>query len=169
MKVKIEVDLSECYAENFEYDSDLGANPTSSLSDEVIDVIKYEVRNAIAKQIRDDVSVITKKAYEDFGEEKIKDLVAFKMEEFMSSGVVSDGGHNNETIPINTRLRKIFDNSSSWNNPYKAMEDIGKKFSEECRNRYDMAFASNIVRGLNNQGLLKPGVLEAITTDKTGE
>lgn len=166
MKVKIEVDLSECYPEDFDYDSDLGASPNSSLSEEVVSVIKYEVKNAISKKIGESVRSIAVKSYEDFGQEKIKSIVDFKMNEFLDSGSVKKSNHSDEMISISEKLRGIFDDSNRWNSPYSAMEKIGKKFGDECKKRYDMAFASNIVSGLEKQGLLKEGVLNSIMSDR---
>lgn len=165
MKLNIEVDLSEYYAEDFESDPDFGAAPTSSLSAEIKNVISYEVRSAISAQIRDDVRKLTQEAYTDFGEEKIKTMVDFKMEEFLASGKVAKTSCSNELVPITEKLRSIFDNSNRWSSPYEAMEKIGEKFSSECKKRYDMAFASSIVTGLEKQGLLKPGVFEVLTSD----
>lgn len=165
MILDIKVDLSECYAENFEGDPDLGISATASLSDEIKEVVQYEVKKAISKQIKDDVSSLAIKAYRDFGEEKIKSIVDFKMNEFILDGKVKKSFRSDELISVNEKLRSIFDDSGNWKAPYDAIKEVGKSFAKECRDRYDLSFASNIVTGLEKQGLLKPGAFEAITKD----
>lgn len=167
MKLNIEVDLDDFYAENFQYDSDLGASPDATISKEVADIVKYEVRNAISKQVRDDVARIASEEYKNFGEKKIKDIVEFKMEEFIRVGMVKKD-HGNELISVEDKLRDLFQGGRGWSDPLEAMTKIGKRFSEECRERYDMAFASNIVKGLEKQNLLKPSVFESLTSDQEG-
>ena len=167
MKLNIEVDLSEFYAENFNYDSDLGASPSSSISEEVAEIVRHEVRQAISKQIRDDVSRLASNAYNEFGEEKIKSIVEFKMDEFVKNGEVR-ARRGDGTVTVTERLREIFD-GGSWNNADDAMKRVGKKFAEECRSRYDAAFATSVVTGLEKQGLLKPGVFKAIMSDNHEE
>lgn len=168
MKLKLEVDLNDFYTENFEYDGELGASPENSISQEIVEIVKSEVRSAISKQISESVQKLSTKALEEFGEEKAKSIVDFKMDEFLRSGKVRKSRGSEEFMPIDDRLREIFDSNTSWNNPYDAMAKIGQKFSKECRDRYDMAFASNIVTGLEKQGLLKPGVFESLTSDSKG-
>lgn len=165
MKLKIEVDLNDFYAENFESDYELGTQPTCSLSEEVVQVIKYEVNSAISKQIKDVVVDSANKAFIEFGHKKIEDITSFKMNEFIESGMVRSSGASPDLISIEEKLRQIFDQSNGWRDPYSAMQKVGEKFSKECRERYDMAFASNIVTGLEKQGLLKAGAFESITKE----
>lgn len=163
MKLNIEVDLDDFYTEDFQCDSDLGARADNSISQEIVNIVKGEVNRAISAQVGKSVELLAKKALEEFGEEKAKTIVDFKMEQFLQSGMVAKNFNSKEMIPIEDRLREIFDSSSSWQNPYDSMKKIGEGFAKECRSRYDMAFASNIVTGLEKQGLLKPGVFESLT------
>lgn len=162
MKINIEIDLDDFYAESFETDSEIGASPTQSLSGEVRDVIKSETKQAIARQVRDDVRAAAIEAYEEFGKEKIKTITEFEMNQFAASGMLKKHG---KEISVTDHLRSIFEEGHRYNSVDTAMEKLGKQFSEECRKRYDMAHAMNIVSGLEKQGLLKEGVFEAITKE----
>ena len=164
MKLNIEVDLSEFYAENFKYDGERGASPSSSISEEVAQIIRYEVKSAVSTQIRDSVSSIAKSEFEKYGEDKIKTIVNHEINAFIENGKIKLQ-HSKEDISIKEWLYNLFSNNYQVSKVDRAMENIGKQFSEECRKRYDMHFASNIVKGLESQGLLKPGVFEAITKD----
>ena len=164
MIIDIKVDLSECYAQNFDSDCDTGVGATSSLSDEVAEVIRYEVKNAISQQIKDDVSRMTTKAYKEYGEKSISSVVDHEIAEFIRVGKVK-AEYSNELVLVKDKLKKQVERTG-WS-PMAKMEELGKNFGRECRKRYDMAFASSIVTGLEKQGLLKPGVFEAITSQNS--
>ena len=166
MKLKIEIDLNNFYAENFEGDPDCGISPTASLSQEVVDVIKYEDKAAISKCVAEDVKKKAQEAYGEFGESKIKSIVDYEMNKFISEGKIKES-YGSKMIPVADKLREIFDSHSSWGNTNKQMEKMGEKFSKECRDRYDMLFASNVVRGLEKQGLLKEGVIKSLMNDSS--
>ena len=163
MKFNIEIDLNEFYAENFKSDYELGVNPTESLSSEVVSIIKHEVNCAISKQIRDDVSRIANEHYLSVGNAKIETIIEHEVSKFISIGEIRADNFSNKTIKVEDKLRQMFEGHRAWNNPAKKMEEIGKRFAGECKKRYDLHFASNIVKGLESQGLLKAGVYEALT------
>ena len=167
MKFNIEIDLENFYAENFEGD-EFGVGATSSLSQEVVEVIKSEVKDAIRNQVSGVVKEMATDAFERYGNDKIKEITDFKMLEFISEGKVRKSSRNDEMITVSEKLRSTFDDSNNWKTPYKAIEKVGEDFAKELRTRYDMSFATNIVKGLEKQGLLKSGVFEALI-DKSGE
>lgn len=165
MKLNIEIDLEEFYAENFESD-EYGASPTSSLSGEIVSIIKHEAVQAIKTQVREEVSAIATKAYKDFGEKKLQDITEFEMDRFANEGMIRKGSRNNtELVSVKDYLSGVFKDSGRWNSTDKAMRKMGEEFAAEARKRYDMMFASNIVTGLEKQGLLKAGVFESLTED----
>lgn len=156
MKIKIEVDLNDFYPEGGD----------ASFSEEVEDVIKYEVRKAIGKAVSKDVERAANSAYEEFGQQKIKTIVDSAFDEFIDKGEVRKSSYSEERITVEEKMRMIFDDQNNWSAPDAKMKKMGEQFASECRNRYDLSFASNIVTGLEKQGLLKPGAFEAITSDK---
>ena len=168
MKINIELDLNDVYPENISFDSDTGPCADSTLAQEVHSVIRDEVRSVIKKRVDEDVRHMANKAYEEFGNEKIKTVVDFAVNSFIADGKVSRSHLDKTLIPVSEKLRNTFYDSQNWNVPYAAIERVGKDFANELRTRYDMAFASNIVKGLEKQGLLKAGVFEA-PIDKSGE
>ena len=168
MKINIEIDLNDIYPEDLSCDSEIGAIANSSLKEEVYSVIKQEVRSAIRECTDKDVRQMANKAYEEFGNDKIKTVVDYAVNSFIADGKVSRSHNDKTLIPISEKLRNTFDSSQNWNAPYGAIERVWKDFANELRTRYDMAFASNIVNGLEKQGLLKAGVFEALI-DKSGE
>ena len=167
MKLNIEIDLNDFYAENFDGDYESGISATKSLSEEVAGLIKSEVRLSIREQVSKDVERIASDAYAEFGEEKIKTIVDFAMDEFIKNGEVKER-YGNEMIPVKDHLRSIFDKGNNWDCPEKKFKEIGQEFAKECRSRYDLSFASSIVTGLEKQGLLKPGVFEALINGTDG-
>ena len=156
MKINIQVDLDDLYPEGDD----------ASFSEEVECVIKYEVRKAIGKAVSNDVERIASSAYEEFGQQKIKSIVDSAFEEFIDKGEVRKYSCSDELITVKEKMRMIFDGQKNWSAPHEKMKKMGEQFASECRKRYDLSFASNIVTGLERQGLLKPGAFEAITSDK---
>ena len=163
MKINIEIDLENFYAENFDGCEYGGIEATSSLSQEVVEVIKSEVKSAICNQVSVVVTKMATDEFERYGNDKIKEITDFKMLEFISEGKVRKSLSGDEMISVDEKLRGIFDNSNNWNSPYEAIERVGQGFAKELRTRYDITFATNIVNGLEKQGLLKAGVFEALT------
>ena len=161
MLLKIEVDLTEFYAENFECDPDLGVNPTRSLSDEVAEVVKSEVRSAIGNQVKESVNKMAKYELERFGNERIQAIAEHEINNFIEVGKIKKQ-YSSEEITINEWLHDLFSSGHNRSLVTRGMEKIGKDFAVECKKRYDMEFESNIVKGIKAQGLLKPGVYEAL-------
>lgn len=157
MKLSVEIDLNDFYPENFD-------SGECSIAAEIKDLVRCQVRTEISKHISDDIKELISDSYNEFAKDKMKLIVDHQMESFVNEGMVSESVRSKELIPIKDELREVFD-QSGWNSPYDKMEKMSKKFGEEMRKRYDLAFASNIVKSLNQQNLLVDGV-EKLLSDK---
>ena len=58
-------------------------------------------------------------------------------------------------VSIADYITERFAYQSGWGSPNEAIDKLAKQFGDELKKRYDIAFATQIVKRMNENGLLK--------------
>lgn len=148
MKLKVTVDLDDCMIGDY-YDE--GSFTLSEL-------IQREITNKVVSRIKE---LILDKYYD-----KIQEDVEKKISE-MTEKILEDFKNSNEKFtyrpkyckdPVETTFKefvvKYFTESVERSHVSENIERFAKKCVEELKNRYDLAFASLIVKNMKEQKLL---------------
>lgn len=67
---------------------------------------------------------------------------------------------------IDEWMREQFKNNTGWHSPTDTIKELAGRFGKEMKQRYDTLFASQIVIKMNEQGLLKEGVMDSLLDEK---
>lgn len=129
--------------------------------------LEPELKNYIIKTV---VSTIWKRLESKIGQEMINEIhktveADFKgkfdaqIQHIIETQTIGGG---EDSPKLEDWLRNQFSNNTSWRNPVESIKDSAKMFGNEMRQRYDTLFASQIVIKMNEQGLLKDGVFDAL-------
>ena len=153
--MKITVELDEFWMDN---DSDgLSEDLNKFVKNQVTFEIWKKIENKVKDEITNQVSKIINSKLESKIEEMVKEMIVTQKMKSPSINVGTDG-----MCTIAEKLKYDFEYGSGWLSPLSIMKDLGQKFSKEMKDRYDTLFASQIVLKMNEQGLLKDGVVDAL-------
>jgi hypothetical protein len=99
---------------------------------------------------------------------EINNKVNYKINELVSEIVATDAiTKDGKTTSIIQYVRDTFERNIGWGSPNKKIEELGDKFGNELKQRYDTAFATRIVMRLNEQGMLKEDVVKKLIDTKS--
>lgn len=113
-----------------------------------------ELESTLRKYVRDDVLCQVQKRIED------------KIDKEITSQLTQTIEGRLEEITIKKHIENLFNNHHGWNSPNEKMKQIAKSFGKELTARYDKVFATHIVMGLKDQGLLKDEVAQILLEGK---
>ena len=144
MILKVEIDLEDLTKDLFDDDEySLTEGVVSSIRREVVAEIKSTCQDQIQTQIR---SIV---------EAKVGVLIRETFLEWFKTGKVKI--NSKDEISLNEYLTHYFTQQTGYTYTKTAqsyVEDFAKKFAKELRERYDVSFATLIVRNLKDQKLL---------------
>jgi hypothetical protein len=87
---------------------------------------------------------------------KIKTVMDAAVIEMIEGGMKFTPQYSREEVSIMDYVRSRFDKNDLASAIHKYVEKEAKTLTEELKRQYDVKFASKIVEGIANQGLLKP-------------
>ena len=119
--------------------------------------IETKVEDAVTKAIKDRVENILDKRIET---EVARLLTVAKVATKDYNGKVA----GEQTLEQYVKQR--FLENSGWSSHTTVINDIAKKFGQELKARYDVAFATQVVVRLNEQGMLKDEVVKLLIDSK---
>ena len=161
MKINIEVDLSDLYAEyNNEEDSlneIVKQDITQRVKNEVWNKFKEEGFTAFCQQIDRKINLDK--------DLKIQEVINHLFEEKKCK---KDYYNPNELVTIKEYIENKIEKEYFQNTSYfealikKHIENFTSSYTKELKDRHDMLFASQIVLKMNEQGLLKDGVAQTL-------
>lgn len=165
MKITVEVNLEDGW---FDEDQNLDEALKSTIVSQVKQKLWSELKVKAEKEILTQVNTQVNDELESKIQAAVKELIIedkFKNPNYYSNS--DDPARKIEFITLKELTHyKFSSNNSSYSNITDTIKKLSKAFSDEMRNRYDLSFASQLVSKLNEQGLLKQGVFDAITESK---
>lgn len=157
-KLKLELDLSELYTETEEE----GEYQLDELfKDAIKSEVKSEMRNIISLQVKGEIQRVSR---EELSNEIILEMKMF-MRKFLTDYKLPDA-YGDDQSPESFLLKKFKDEVVSGNKLANEVRDLAKKWGEELKRQYDVAYASKLVQTLNEQGLLLPNVAQLLLDKK---
>ena len=111
--------------------------------------IETKVEDAVTKAIKDRVENILDKRIET------------EVARLFTVAKVATKDYNGKVTGEQTLeqyVKQRFLENSGWSSPATVINDIAKEFGWELKARYDVAFATQVVVRLNEQGMLKENV-----------
>ena len=121
------------------------------------------VVHKISKSIEEKIDIEISKKVTEVIEKNLLPIINSKLTELVATETIL---RNREEISITQHIKNIFQSSQGWNGPRDQIERFSKKFCAEMKLQYDAAFATKIVMGMKDQGLLKPEVVQLLLDDK---
>lgn len=151
--------------------------------DEDSDYLENEIKSYIIKQVTQSVYGEIKNKVEDQITRQIKETIENTMykkatlymdECFQKAVLPTNVYENGRTVKKDLTLEEYvinkFKKDSGWASPNDKIEKLAKQFAEkfgqEIKDRYDLLFATQIVRKLDKEGLLKDNVAKLILENK---
>ena len=161
MIFKVEIDMSDFYTEED------GPTFKESIKEFIVHQLKHKILAEFYAKIGDEVKKDVVYAIDLVKSTEIKREIL----DHMKNLKVVKRYSSKELVTVSefitdefTRLNSV---SSETNNVVKKhIEDISKTFQKELKERYDFAFAAQIVQKLHEGGMLKEGVANLLLTDK---
>ncbi len=123
-----------------------------TIKDALVSHIKHEVVTQIMNQIREDVKTKITSAVSQEITNHTDFFIKQKISEVAASSKLTING---KEIAIEEHLKNVFLGSNQWNSPMEYLKKTAESCAKEIRSRYDLAFASQIVLKMNENGLLK--------------
>lgn len=139
--MKITVEISDDFIEDDKL--------TDAIKNDIIYSVSSNVRLALKKQIDDEIEKVVKlKVLEE-----CNSLITKTINEFAEKGTMVSGG---KEVLIKDHLKAVFTQNSGWNNPNAAIQKLADHWAKQLKTAYDGAFVTEIVKRMNETGLLKP-------------
>jgi hypothetical protein len=153
--MKFTIDIEE-----FWIDSD---DDGESLAEELRLAVTREAVKKIKNSIGDRVETLISQAIRELSEDALKKVIDGRLTEFMAKGVIQPSSYN-KSIPIEEYLYAQFSNDRRYNLCDK-IKELGDEFSKKLKMQYDAVYATEVVKALDKQGLLKTELSQLLTSD----
>jgi len=150
--MKFTVEVEDFYIEEGELSKELQKHVTREVVAQITAAIKTQVESTITLKV------------DEFMKERMKQIINTHLDEFIENGTLVDG-YDKKTITIKEHLRNLFNKNHGWANPTDKMNELAKKFGEECKLQYNNIFATKIVVQMKNQGFLKDDMAKILLED----
>jgi len=131
--------------------------------DELTDALESHIKNAVVHQISSDIkdkveTQITKRVNEVV-DKKLGLIIDNTLTDLLATGMIN---YNRNQISIRDHIKNLFESNIGWNAPKDQIAKIAKAFGQEMKAQYNAVFASNVVQGMKEQGLLKDDVVQIL-------
>ena len=114
-----------------------------------------QIYQTIDKKVEDHIAITIKK--------EIDNKLYYKINQKISELIATENIFiDKKEISIADHIKNVFQTNTGWRSPQEAIREFAQKFGNECKQRYDLAFASQIVAKMNENGLLKDDVAKLI-------
>lgn len=148
MKLNVTVDLDDIEIGDFYEDGDLTLSEI--IKKEIISQVTTNVRKAVLEKYHEDIEVAVEKNVSELTEKVLKG--------FENSNETFEYTPRYSSKPVVTTIKDLvmnyFSNEVESSRVSDSVERIAKDFVKELKNRYDITFASLIVKNMKEQHLL---------------
>lgn len=146
----IKVELEDFYLDEENLEDGLKRYITNKLYQEITksieDKLNQEIKNVIQKEIENRLNII----------------ISNRIEEIINTEEIII---NKNPIKIIDHIKSVFVNNCGWSSPIDSLKRLSQKFGDELKTRYDMQFASLIVKRLEENKMLKDDVIKILTKE----
>jgi hypothetical protein len=142
--MKMVVEVEDFYLDE---DSNLEEGLKSYVTKQVLADIALSIKSRVNTQILVEVKTQV--------ENSMYKQINLFISDFIKTGLVPSSRDSKKMIPIQEYITEKFAYNSGWASPDETIKKIAEKFGNELKQRYDIAFANQIVRKMNEVGLLK--------------
>ena len=125
--------------------------------------VKSSVVREISASIKDKVEAQITKRVIEVVEQKTSLVIDAALTDLIATGVMT---RNREEISIRAYVKELFERNTGWSSPKEQIAKLAKEFGAEMKAQYNAVFASNVVQGLKEQGLLKDDVVNMLLEKK---
>lgn len=143
--MKYTIDVEDFYLE----DGDLAEELKSTVIRQVTDAIWKKIEKKVDEQIE--------RTVKNAVEQQLSLKINLRVADVIATEMIT---YNGKQMPMVDYVKEMFLKNNTYSNPIDTIGKFAKKFGDELRARYDVAFANQIVLKMNEVGLLKE---EAIT------
>lgn len=170
MKFKIEIDLNEIINELFEDFNPEYDTIDLDIKSEVKKDIIFQTKREVLKEVKEPLKLEMQNRVKILVTDAFKDEVNNSVKEFVKNGKIKGRYSNDPDLSVQEWIAKEFQDTSRYNTLSDLVKKKSEKLAKEIRDRYDHLFASQLITKMNEQGLLKDGVFNALMQDnKTGK
>ena len=149
MKIQIEID-------------DFYLDEESELEPALKRYVINEVVSKINKQIEDKVNDTITRQVKLQVEKQLLSKTNKLIDEFIEKGKIKGDYSSDPEITVEQHIKNKFNSKNGWGNPSEQITKLAEKFGAELRNRYDLLFATQIVKKLDKEGLLKENIAKML-------
>ena len=146
--MKFTIDIEDFYLDEDD-------NIEEALRDHIIGDVVSTINKQISEKIQDSITAVAKSKIEKVFSEKTSKTV----DEFIENGTIR---HQGREVSVEEYIKYTFNNNNNWEYPESKLTSLAEKFGDELKNRYDLFFATQIVKKLGDAGLLSEGIAKAI-------
>lgn len=145
--------------------SDLWCEEGESLNEVLKTSIRYEVVSAVEKQAQAAINNCVDQFVRSNVDEKIKVAMDQAVKEMIDGGMKFTPRYSKEEVSVRDYVHLQFGNHGVNEAIGDYVKKEANKLAEELKRQYDVKFASKIVEGIANQGLLKPEAAKILLGD----
>jgi hypothetical protein len=153
--MKIIVEVEDFYLDE---EQDLEQGLKNYVVEEVLNKISASIKTKVETQILVEVKSQVENAM-------YKQINLF-ISEFIKTGLVSSSRDSKNQVSIAEYIKEKFSYGSGWNSANDVIKKFAESFGNELKKRYDINFANQIVRKMNEVGLLKEESIVKLLEDK---
>lgn len=127
------------------------------------DAVMRKVLNEIITRLSARIDQLFNEAWKAEIDRQIPGMVQERIAAILDTSTVKIGGRE---MTLQEVVRARLDNYSGWITNGE-IDKIAHKHAGDLRNRYDLAYATNLVVGLSKQGLLKAELVALLNNPET--
>lgn len=148
--MKITVEVEDFYMEE------------GDLSTELQKYVTQEAVRQISASIKTQTDALINSSVKQAVTDTVQPSINEQVNKLLVTGEIKKHNYSNETTTIEQFVKEAFEKGDALNSIKSHIEKLSKNFAEDMKKRYDLAFASQIVIKLNEQGMLKDDVAKIL-------
>jgi len=138
---------------------DEGEDIEPALKEHIIVSVVSKIDEKLSIKIKESITEVAKLEIEKKFSEKTSKVV----DEFIKNGKIT---HYSQERTVEEHIKYLFNDTNGWGTPHEMLKKLAKEFGDELKNRYDLFFATQIVKKLADSGLLAEGIAKSLINDK---
>ena len=145
--MKFTIEVEDFWLNEEELDDALKSHVMSSVTRKITESIQDKIDKEITHRITEVI------------EKNISSIIDIKLNELIETGTIVK---DRKEIQLSQHIKNLFMQTQGWSGPRDQIERFAKKYCAELKLQYDAAFATKIVMGMKDQGLIKPEVVQML-------
>lgn len=130
------------------------------LEESLRNAIVGEVNKVLRERVAESINRLVQEEFGDKLRATLSGMIAGKIEAIMLTESITV--YNQEVKIIDHVKRLFMDKHREWDDTERVIRQQAKKWADDLKARYDIAFANQLVQKLNENGLLLPDVAKRL-------